>query len=1255
MQDPIKQSPAEYEADRQAREVYRYFQPTNPAALNAAWLPLGDDSASVAGLSATTSTAPDLPVPGTTAVEAPSVLSSPNTTLTSFAQLAAQHLNAQRAFITILNRDAQFIIAEATKTTHIGEPGLLVGEQGRLFAGTSTLQSPWNVCQVKSLIRSIISSIKSHYELTSFLAQETVATSPDTQDGKYPLLVINDLALEERFKNLPFVDGEPHSRFYAGTPLTTDRNINVGCLFVLDPHPRDGLSEVQKDALGTVAAMVMDYMHISRQAVEGRRASRLSQGLHLFVDGHSSFPSSVHMSRSNSVSSHSSSRRSSYFRTSRSTSSRKCGSEPHAEVDGADSPIRETRSLSRDSNTNPDGAISPKAATPLRALQQAGSDSSISSSSNDWIFQRAANLLRQGLELNGESGVMFLKNSNHLTDQISDGHSCPTDANKSAPVLSISTRDDPLSFQTESTPSCPAVNLDKEFLTQLAHNYPRGRLWSFHSDGSLSISDEDEYTGTSQRVKDKYRASETSKLNTYFPEACQIMFVPLWNAIESQWFAGCFCWTPQPTKIFSRAVDLSSVFGFASSIMTEYSRVESVIADRQKGDFISSISHELRSPLHGVLAAAEFLGDTSVDEFQESLIETINACGRTLLDTMNQVLDFSKIMSLQRRKRRHKRRKDPSKPKVTDEISARMDLFVTTDVATLTEDVVDSVCLGHFHMKRSTTSNNPPITDFPLSNFNPTKEDNKASSYSEVDVVVDISNNDWSYKVQPGSLRRLIMNLLGNALKYTDKGLISVCVEATQLPKGRSQHQASEDVVTLTVSDTGRGISGEYLRTRLYTPFSQENPLSVGTGLGLSIVRGIVDTLNGNINIQSRVGEGTIVKVSFPLQRPEGERNPFSKTCADSPALDALTASSKLRDMNLTGKRAAIWGMGSSAIAHHQFWSSVARYATDWYGLKVVPWSAEERIDVLFADESDLSSENLQHLPAGLPNLLVFYDNRSSPGESREEWSHLAGSVALLRRPCGPHRLARGILSCLDSKADSLMKRSHSLRQGFVISERPRLASALSENSTFKSFEELNVPATESLELIPGTQRHGLHVAQRDDTALGLDTKPPGRDTSNIHPSSSVPHSTGSLADADLPSVNASRPRVLLVDDNDINLRLLVTHMKKRNVTIVHTAHNGRAAVNCVESMPQGYDLIFMDISMPIMNGFEATRAIRMIEKERGSAVPAKIIAFTGLSSPRSESESVDSGMDLFLTKPVSFKDVSRLVNDWRTKSSDSC
>jgi CheY-like chemotaxis protein len=126
-----------------------------------------------------------------------------------------------------------------------------------------------------------------------------------------------------------------------------------------------------------------------------------------------------------------------------------------------------------------------------------------------------------------------------------------------------------------------------------------------------------------------------------------------------------------------------------------------------------------------------------------------------------------------------------------------------------------------------------------------------------------------------------------------------------------------------------------------------------------------------------------------------------------------------------------------------------------------------------------------------------------------------------------------------------------------------------------------------------------------------------------------------------------SKPRVLLVDDNDINLRLIRAFMKKCNITAVDTARNGREAVILFEQMLLGYDLIFMDMSMPVMNGFEATRAIRGIEKERDGCIPAKIIAFTGLSSSRDESQALDSGVNIFLTKPVSFKEVSRLLEDW--------
>ena len=210
----------------------------------------------------------------------------------------------------------------------------------------------------------------------------------------------------------------------------------------------------------------------------------------------------------------------------------------------------------------------------------------------------------------------------------------------------------------------------------------------------------------------------------------------------------------------------------------------------------------------------------------------------------------------------------------------------------------------------------------------------------------------------------------------------------------------------------------------------------------------------------------------------------------------------------------------------------------------------------------------------------------------------------------------------------------------------------------------------------------------------------PLNDAANAHPlngtnSSSLTASNMALHNgettrevprAQLPDREIRPPRLLLVDDNKINLRLLETYMRKRKYQLVDSAENGQLAVEAAESHEHGYDIIFMgqssppqipplplfpkpqslnlthptDISMPIMNGFEATRAIRDIEEARTHndlnagghthkppSSPALIIALTGLASSRDQSEAFTSGVDLFMTKPVSFKEVGRLLDNW--------
>lgn len=148
-------------------------------------------------------------------------------------------------------------------------------------------------------------------------------------------------------------------------------------------------------------------------------------------------------------------------------------------------------------------------------------------------------------------------------------------------------------------------------------------------------------------------------------------------------------------------------------------------------------------------------------------------------------------------------------------------------------------------------------------------------------------------------------------------------------------------------------------------------------------------------------------------------------------------------------------------------------------------------------------------------------------------------------------------------------------------------------------------------------------------------------------------------SDTERAAIIPRKPRLLLVDDNRVNLRLLDTFMRKRKYDSITLAEDGAQAVAAFSAMissdpPAPPDIVFMDISMPIMDGFEATRRIREVEAGvRDTLTPmetpasALIIALTGLASGRDQSEAFTSGFDLYLTKPVSMREVGRLLTNW--------
>jgi signal transduction histidine kinase len=193
-------------------------------------------------------------------------------------------------------------------------------------------------------------------------------------------------------------------------------------------------------------------------------------------------------------------------------------------------------------------------------------------------------------------------------------------------------------------------------------------------------------------------------------------------------------------------------------------------------------------------------------------------------------------------------------------------LYADTNIAELCEEVVEGSVAGKTHMQSdigiagSSAEAYARRDQGDLSKQRPHDDDNFGFN-KHVAVILDFDyQKDWTYVTQPGALRRILMNVLGNSLKYTASGCIRV-----RLGIRRFEDPISElsSVMFLSVSDTGRGISQEFLRKKLFSPFSQEDYLSAGCGLGLSIVKSLVNTLKGSMEVQSeqRVRDG-------PARRP---------------------------------------------------------------------------------------------------------------------------------------------------------------------------------------------------------------------------------------------------------------------------------------------------------------------------------------------------------------------------------------------------
>lgn len=241
------------------------------------------------------------------------------------------------------------------------------------------------------------------------------------------------------------------------------------------------------------------------------------------------------------------------------------------------------------------------------------------------------------------------------------------------------------------------------------------------------------------------REKDIADLKRTFPQARSLAFVPMWDDHRMRWFCGGIIWSNKAIRLLHKDSELSFLRAFGMAIMSEVAKLDTAMADRTKSDLLNSISHELRSPLHGILGSIECLESSDLDPMQHGLIETVETCGRTLLDTINHLLDFSKINNFTRNK--SKRQKD-SEIREADILS----LDSTVHLPTITEEALETVFAGY----ASSASHH---------------EESNASQASkhvmardrDVKVIVDIEAKDhanWLLCTEGGAWKRLVMNLV---------------------------------------------------------------------------------------------------------------------------------------------------------------------------------------------------------------------------------------------------------------------------------------------------------------------------------------------------------------------------------------------------------------------------------------------------------------------------------------------------------------